>query len=150
MEVEDVGRRSRASEQVKGPDGTQHWIGDFAIVGDGHRSWLGIIAGQNDAGQMMLSPAYAYVEDWPILPNGQIGRLRVVTPLESLVSLTTIEVHPVSVLLLSQCDEGDLETFAKLVKGAEEGRARARAARSGLTLDTAMPANGAAARTRTL
>jgi len=138
-----IGNARLDRETVKGHDGIERSVADFAIVADGKRSWIGVIAGQNDAGQVMLSPAYAYIEEWMIQPNGTIPRVRAIVPIDAIVSATTIEVRAVSILLLSQLDAGDREFYAKLLRDAEEQRSRLRAGRSGLTLETSLPSASA-------
>ncbi len=109
-------------------DGKEYFLGRFVSWVDGHHNW------------MALDPAYAYPCGWPMnMQTGGIDRLRAVCPLETMVSPTKIEVRPTSVFRLSQLDEVDADFFRKQIAQVDTIRKNTRAARSNLTLATAMP-----------
>jgi hypothetical protein len=146
-------------EGVPGPGGEKVWIGDFVIVCDGRASYIGIekpdpplpepirsttpgvAKAEPLVGEFLavtefrtLSPAYVYIEGWPIGPGGQISRVRACAPLEMVPSADTIDVKARSIFRLAHLDAADRELFAGLIRDAEKHRAHVRAQRAGIQI----------------
>lgn len=107
--------------------------GDWAIVGDGGRSFFGQVA-ISETGEhgISLDPAYEYIAQTSLDPMRGIQRIRMIVPLEMLHSATRISVHARSVMLIADLDETDRREIESMRTKAEELRSTLRAQRSGI------------------
>lgn len=93
----------------------------WSIVTSAGRDFLGRIAGQTDAGLVLLADPFSF-ESAVVIQGGKIEARRRVLPVHMLAGVVELALLPQIVIPLEKCTAGELEDLARYVAEAWAGR----------------------------